>query len=122
MIKMHSIEDKYAEYAKYFKLVYEKPKWKRTTDEEKVISKIIKEIPFFKSKVSLGEADTLNLIRNFRHRNYKIGENIINYGDYIDQFYIILKGKVKIMVPNKEIKNWQIKWQLRKTLLNKISE
>lgn len=81
MIKMHSIEDKYAEYAKYFKLVYEKPKWKRTTDEEKVISKIIKEIPFFKSKVSLGEADTLNLIRNFRHRNYKIGENIINYGD-----------------------------------------
>ena len=71
MIKMHTTEDTYADKAKYFKSIIDKPPWKRTASELKEVSKIVKEIPFIKSKVSLGEADIQYLIHHFRHRNYK---------------------------------------------------
>ena len=33
----------------------------------------------------------------------------MKYGDSGDKFYIILKGEVKVIIPNPKIKNWRFK-------------
>lgn len=35
---------------------------------------------------------------------------IINHGEQGDLFYVILKGVVTVQVPNKRIKNWNLKF------------
>ena len=49
--------------------------------------------------------DTPMLCENMRFRYYKAGETIFEYGDYGDQFFIILKGTVSVLVPKQKEKN-----------------
>ena len=37
----------------------------------------------------------------------KEGENVFNYGESGDLFYIIVKGSVGVMIPNPKIANWK---------------
>ena len=120
LTKMHSVDDSGADKAKYLKSVISKAPWKRTANEVKEVAKIVKEIPFFKAKSSLRENEVQYLVHHFRHRQFKAGTNIVNYGEPGEQFFIILQGKVKIMAPNTEVKGWKMKWSLHNELQNRV--
>jgi CRP-like cAMP-binding protein len=42
--------------------------------------------------------------------------DLFKHGDEGDKFYIILKGKVSISIPNPLIKKWKEKYELMETL------
>jgi len=39
-----------------------------------------------------------------KFKEYKAGADVIEYGDEGNQFYIILCGRVKVMIPNPKMK------------------
>jgi len=47
------------------------------------------------------------LARLFTVRIGKPGEDIISYGDKGEEFFIILKGEVDVLIPNRKIKGWR---------------
>src|SRR5574343_937835 len=76
----------------------------RTETEINTITKNISNIKFFKS-ISEGKnySTILNEVaKTLSVEVYEAGECIINYGEVGSKFYIILVGKVTVMVPTVE--------------------
>jgi hypothetical protein len=46
-------------------------------------------------------------VGSFKFVVTKEGENVFNYGESGDLFYIIVKGSVGVMIPNPKITNWK---------------
>ena len=44
-------------------------------------------------------------------------QNVINYGEVGDKFYIMLKGIASVIIPNSAIKDRAVKWREYKSLL-----
>ena len=68
---------------------------------------MLKAIPFFQKKVNLKNSSYRDLASRFKFQIGSVQENIINYGDEGDNFYIILLGIVQILIPNPQISDWQ---------------
>jgi CRP-like cAMP-binding protein len=54
------------------------------------------------------------LAKSFRFRQVEQYDDVFEYGDVGDLFYLIIKGSVSVQIPNPEIKKWDI---LRKEFL-----
>ena len=71
----------------------------------KFLNEMIKEVYNTKKDQAIQRSDYKLLCENMRFRYYKAGETIFEYGDYGDQFFIILKGTVSVLVPKQKEKN-----------------
>ena len=72
------------------------------------MSKIINDIKFFKQR-NIKQNELVELVSAFKFEEFEAGEDVINHGESGDKFYIILKGKVKVMIPNPKVKDWKLK-------------
>ena len=77
-----------------------KPAPQRSDQENQELVNMLKAIPFFQKKVNLKDSNYRDLASRFKFQIGSVQENIINYGDEGDNFYIILLGIVQIMIPN----------------------
>lgn len=70
----------------------------------KFLNDMIKEAYNTKKDQTIQRSDYKLLCENMRFRHYKAGETIFEFGDYGDQFFIILKGTVSVLVPKQNEK------------------
>lgn len=66
-------------------------------------------------KLKKGEFE--DLAQNLRFRTILAKDKVMEYGDFGDEFFIILKGIVRIEIPDKKIKNWAVQRSDYKRLL-----
>lgn len=79
--------------------VLKKPPEFRNEKDLTNLAPVIKEIQFFKSRNI--EGTHLNDICNeLRYEYFYPGEFVFKQGDYGDRFYVILKGKVQVLINN----------------------
>ena len=64
----------------------------------------MKNVKFFAQR-DVKDQDFQSIIDCLQHESFQPGEAIMQYGDYGDKFYIILKGSVKCLIPSPKIKN-----------------
>lgn len=74
-------------------------------DEISWLYKVFKKVDIF-STLTVGEMS--NLIDFMKKYNYKKGEKIVKQGDAGDAFYIIYRGKVKIVVKKGFFKTMEV--------------
>ena len=66
---------------------------------------------FFKDHPTLSLEDIQEIARLIMVKKVHAMENVIEFGDLGQNFYIVLKGVVAIEVPNEKIKNRAIKFK-----------
>ena len=64
---------------------------------------VIRNVKFFKDK----KDQLKDIATAFTFQRNASGEKIIQYGEYGDQFYIIIQGKVSVEIPNPVIRAWK---------------
>ena len=84
----------------------EKPAFKRSKEELTRCTDFISKIDFFEQK-KIPPDDLYEIVSSFKFVVTKPGEDVFNYGDTGDLFYIIVKGSVAVMIPNPRITNWK---------------
>jgi hypothetical protein len=62
------------------------------------------------------------MIEAMRYESFKAGEIIMNWGDLGDKFYIIIKGSVKVLVPDPKVKDAKDKMEIRYQELTELRE
>ena len=86
-----------------FLKIIKKPYNKRTSWENEALIEVLKKIKFFKkSQQQIEEVSKV-----FGYQINKPGEEVIRYGEYGDQFYIIMSGKVNVKVRNPIISDFK---------------
>eukprot|EP00347_Sterkiella_histriomuscorum_P008621 403344394 len=79
--------------------ILKKPPEFRNEKDLNNLAPVIKEIQFFKTRNI--EGSHLNDICNeLRYEYYQPGEFVFRQGDYGDRFYVILRGKVQVLINN----------------------
>lgn len=78
-----------------------KPKEERKDRDFTLIAPILKEINFFKQRNIISQ-DITYLCQELSYEYFTQGECVFKYGEHGAKFYIILQGKVEIMVPDLE--------------------
>ena len=61
---------------------------------------MIQEIEFFKSKTDIRLSDFSTICLNLEYEYYKKNQIVFDYGSYGNKFYIIIKGKVSVLIPS----------------------
>ena len=82
----------------------------RTDEEEKCLEEIIAQAKFFQDK-NMKYDDFKDLVRNFQFQQYNAGDNVIEINTMGENFYIILKGLVSVLVKNPIVKNWNFEYK-----------
>ena len=77
--------------------------YKRTEEESEQLINFLKNIEFFKNKTFLLLNDYFEIGNRLQFFKCQKTENVFNFGDFGEFFYIILKGSVSINVPNQKI-------------------
>ncbi len=62
------------------------------------IDEILKGVPFLAEK-NLDDMIYLDLVQMMRYENHRKGEYIYRHGDYADKFYIMLRGRASVQLP-----------------------
>lgn len=75
----------------------------RTSQENETLIDLVRKIKFFKKSPQLVE----EVSKIIGQQLNAPGEEFIKYGEYGDQFYIIMSGKVNVNVPNPFIIDWK---------------
>lgn len=57
-----------------------------------------------------------DLAANLYLKRFHGQENVVNYGESGDEFFIIIQGIVNVLVPNNQISDWLVKWKDFKVL------
>ena len=78
----------------------------------------MRKLEFFKNKRYITQMEYKELSLSLDYLEIKKDENIIEYGDEGDLFYIILSGEVKVEVPNPNIKDWSWARSIYQSLYN----
>ena len=65
---------------------------------------IVREIEFFKTNGSIETQHMVDVCQELRHEVALPGDFVFYQGEYGDKFYVILKGKVQVLVSNPEFK------------------
>ena len=60
--------------------------------------------------------DFKDLVQNFNFEKFKAGQTVLEINTSGDAFYIILKGIVRVMVKNPQIKDWNFHYKYFKKL------
>ena len=68
----------------------------------------LKNVQFFKER-KIKNRDLEELVSAFRFEKFEAGEQIMEYGEPGEKFYVMIKGIVSVSVPNSEIRNWRMK-------------
>ena len=84
-----------------------KPPIKRIPADLAKVSKLLTKNQFFLNK-KLKKAEIEDLAQNLRFKTILGKDNVMEYGDFGDEFFIIIKGLVSIKIPDKSIKNWGV--------------
>ena len=71
--------------------------------------KIIGGIKFFKDTKALTLSHLKEICKNLHIQYNKIGENVINFDEVGENFYVILRGQVGVYIPNPMIDDWRDK-------------
>ena len=74
---------------------------------------LLKKTPNIPEKISSNR----DLANKMKLHIGNIGENVVNFGDEGDTFYIILLGIVAIKIPNPAVKDWLLQWRKFQGLL-----
>ena len=80
--------------------VLEKPIDKRTTEEVELLVVLIKNLKFFKER-EIKEKHYPEIVPCLKLQRYSAGETVFEKGSIGETFYIIIKGSVKVLGPNK---------------------
>lgn len=74
------------------------------------LASLIDQIQFFKDK-NIKEKDMLELMNVFNFVKAEAEQDVMKYGDTGNLFYLIVKGKVSVRVPNlTKIRGWKSQW------------
>ena len=73
---------------------------KRTEEDLDELVRLIKDISFFKDRSSLKTQDIRELAACFKFKEVNEGNNVINYGDIGENFYLIIQGIVSVLIKN----------------------
>lgn len=64
----------------------------------------MKEVDFFKQR-KVKDSDFPDIIEALKYEFYKKGDTIMHWGDFGENFYILINGEVKVLVPSPKLKN-----------------
>ena len=59
----------------------------------------MKQIKFFRERDIIKESQLMEIIKALQIEKFNINEEIFEYGDLGDKFYIILEGSVSVLIP-----------------------
>ena len=78
----------------------------RTMQDLKILDPLIKETQFMQNRKEMTQTDFQELCRSLCYLELDEFENVFEYGENGDTFYIIIQGVVSIQLRNNSIKNW----------------
>lgn len=89
----------------------EKPIEQRNESEIDQLTDLLKKEKFFQQadRKNLSYMEMREIASHLTFRRVGGLENIVEYGDEANHFYIIIKGVVSIFIPNPEIADWSVK-------------
>lgn len=61
--------------------------------------------------------DIIDVASQLKMESFKELSSVITYGEVGDKFFIVLKGVVRVMIPNKYIQDRALKWNDYQSLL-----
>ena len=67
---------------------------------------LLSEIRFFQERKDIKKRDLKELMSVFKIVETQHDQNVVNYGEPGENFYIIIKGQVSVQIPNPRIKDW----------------
>lgn len=67
----------------------------------------IADIKFFQERKEIKPSDFRDLVTAFQYTEVGEKNKVIKYGEPGENFYVILSGKVSVMVPNPAIRKWK---------------
>lgn len=67
---------------------------------------LLSEIRFFQERKDIKKRDLKELMSAFKIVETKHNQNVVNYGEPGENFYIIISGQVSVQIPNPRIKDW----------------
>jgi len=82
----------------------------RTEAEELELENLMKQSKFFQDKEMKYE-DFKDLVTNFEFESFKAGETVFEINSTGDEFYIIMKGIVRVMVKNPTVRDWGMEYK-----------
>ena len=88
------------------KKILEKRNYQRSQVEQEELADLISQNKFFAQK-NIKREDMVELVNCFKFDVRNQGENVFDYGDKGEHFYIIIKGMVGVFIPNPAIANWK---------------
>jgi hypothetical protein len=80
--------------------VLEKPVDERTQDEVDLLVVLIKNLEFFKTR-EIKDKYYPEIVACFKIEKHKSESIVFNKGDQGNRFYVIIKGTVSVLIPNK---------------------
>lgn len=89
-----------------YKRIINKRANKRTDLETLKLTTLLRKQTAFKNMPLLNESDYRTLAKGLTYVELDKGENIYEYGDPVENFYIVLRGNVGIFDQNQQIPLW----------------
>ena len=93
------IENKKNKLRKLKDILSKPVKERKEADIQELIN-MISQIRFFQERKEINPSDFRDLVQLFQFRETEEGKNVITYGESGDQFYVIIKGTLGVMIPN----------------------
>ena len=88
-----------------------KPCNERSQSDCELLIDMIKDNDFFKNRQELKTSDLRDLALNFQIQEIPQFQNVFEFDDIGDTFYMIIKGIVSVQVPNSKVANWDYYWK-----------
>lgn len=80
--------------------VLKKPGELRTEFDISILEPMLRETEFIKNRKELTKADLIELAKSFKLLEIDAFENVFQYGDDAEYFYVIIQGVVSVQVRN----------------------
>jgi CRP-like cAMP-binding protein len=77
-------------------LILQKPIHLRKKEEVNVLISYFKDVAFFKDKFDFSSKNFKDTVNAVTTKEFKKGENVFEYGDKGEGFYVVLEGTVSI--------------------------
>lgn len=100
-------------------LALQKPKGKRADRECEVVYPLLAKLDFFEKLHGLKKKELMQVCQHLEYRYCEPGETIYNSGDQGDDYYIVIKGRVQLTIPDPANPNMRLR---NKTLEEKEEE
>lgn len=80
--------------------ILNKPSEKRQDKDVAQLVPLLKELKFFKERRPMNADELLEIAYNGHYEFHEPGEVVYSQGDRGDRFYIVLRGKVQVSIPD----------------------